>query len=610
MAICTSATIANTHEFIRKLLGEGVTVIDQDGSPQGRKVFVLYNPPLVNQELSIRRSAMLETITIGEYLQERGLQSIIFTATRRTVELIVSYLQRGRAKPDSVLGYRSGYLAEQRRRIESEMKAGVINTVVATSALELGIDVGGLDVILINGYPGSIASTRQQWGRAGRKGSDALGILVAGNDLIDQYLIKHPDYIFKGVPEQALINPDNPFILLHQLECALFERPFLKGEGFGSLSGEVTGRYLDILQKYGKVHRSGEKYLWKSDTYPASSISLRTTGAGEYLLQCEGEIIGKVDEASAYWMVHPKAVYIHNGQSYLVEKLDLEKHLAVLSSQVLDYYTQSISRTEYELLQETAREPAGGMTKYKGQVRVMRQVTGFKRIKWGSQEILDQEGLEMPLTEIVTSAYWFSLNDEIIENLKEKGSWNNSVNRYGSGWKKLSEKIRQRDSYTCQNCGRIEDGTVFHVHHKVPFKQFVNSYKANREENLITLCPGCHRLAEQEAYVQSVLAGLSWLLQNIAPLHLMCDRNDISVDIQQNSNLAEGQPAVIFHDTVPGGIGLSERLFEQHRKLLAEAKEVLECCDCRDGCPACTGPVAESGEGAKKKVAVMLNLEF
>jgi DEAD/DEAH box helicase domain-containing protein len=606
--ICTSATLANTQEFITRLIEEDVFVIDKDSSPQGRKVYALYNPPLINSELSIRRSSMLETISLGEYFTQGAQQTIIFAHTRRLVELIVSYLQRNLREPDSVLGYRSGYLAQQRREIETLMKAGEINTVVATSALELGIDVGGLDVIVICGYPGSIASTLQQWGRAGRKQADSLGVLVAGNDLIDQYLVKHADYIFAGFPEQALINPDNPFILLHHFECALFEKPFRSGERFGNLSSDETTQYLDLLQKYGKVHKSGEKYLWRSDTYPAGSISLRTTGSGEYILQCEGEIIGKVDEASAYWMVHPQAVYIHNGISYLVEELDFAAKIARLRQESLDYYTQSISRSDYELLKELERKEVTGAWKFKGQVRVERQVTGFKRIKWGSQEILDQGSLDMPLTELVTTAYWFCPEDEIIESLKSSGDWNNSPNQYGEGWRRLTEKIRKRDEYSCVNCGIKESGAAFHVHHKIPFRQFINRYEANREENLITLCPACHRLAEQETYIQSSLAGLSWLLQNIAPLHLMCDRSDIGVDVQRNSNLAGGKPAIIIYDTTPGGIGLATRLYRQHQQILAEAKEIVSECNCKDGCPACTGPVSESGEGAKSKVIALLKL--
>jgi DEAD/DEAH box helicase domain-containing protein len=333
---------------------------------------------------------------------------------------------------------------------------------------------------------------------------------------------------------------------------------------------------------------------------------LRTTGSGEYLLQCNGLLIGKVDEASAYWMVHPQAVYIHNGQSYLVEELDFEKQIATLSNKPLDFYTQSISRTDYELLQETGRDNATGAEKYQGQVRVERQVTGFKRIKWGSQEVLDQASLDMPVTEFVTTAYWFSPSPETIASLKASGDWNNTPNHYGAGWRKLSEKVRTRDDFTCQNCGKLETDKAFHVHHKIPFKQFVNRYDANREGNLITLCPTCHRLAEQEAYVQGSLAGLGWLLQNIAPLHLMCDRSDIRVDVQQKSNLTEGNPAVIFHDTVPGGIGLSTRLYSQHQQILAEAQDIVAGCECSAGCPACTGPVAESGEGAKIKVKELL----
>ncbi|MCF7920965.1 MAG: DEAD/DEAH box helicase [Candidatus Cloacimonetes bacterium] len=606
--ICTSATLADTAGFLKKLLERDIEVIDTDGSPQGKKYFAIYNPPLINQELSIRLSSLKVVVSLGAHLQKTGIQSLIFTQTRRMVELIVSYLQRKVEQPDDILGYRSGYLAEQRRAIEKSLKSGEISLVVATNALELGIDIGSLDAIIINGYPGSIASTRQQWGRAGRTGGSSLGILVAGSSLIDQYLVKHPAYLFAGSPEQALINPDNPFILLHQMECALFEKPFRSGESFGSLDAEDTGRYLDLLQKYGKVLKTGEQYLWKSDSYPASAISLRTTGAGEFLLLCRETIIGKVDEASAYWMVHPQAVYLHNGISYLVKDLDLEKKIAYLTEEGLDYYTQSISRTEYELLHLHEEVPEKGCSKSRGEVRVERQVTGFKQIKWGSQEILGQIGLDMPVRDMVTEAYWIAISDETVNTLKEKGYWNNVPNNYGIGWRKLTEKVRLRDDYTCQSCECAESGTAFHVHHKQPFRAYRNQYEANREENLVTLCPACHKLAEQEAYIQSTLAGMSWLLQNLAPLLLMCDWSDIQVNMDGRSSLADGKPAIIMHDSAPGGIGLSARLYDQHRYLMHQAQEIVENCTCTDGCPACTGPAAESGEGAKEKVRELLKL--
>jgi len=521
--------------------------------------------------------------------------------------LIVTYLHKNIKSPETIHGYRSGYLPSERRKIERLFREGTIRMTVATNAMELGIDIGGLDTVIICGYPGSIASTKQQSGRAGRKGSSSLSILVVSSNLLDQYLASHPEYLLENSPEQALINPDNPFILLHHLQCAVFEKPFLNTESYGNLKPESVGEYLELLQKYGKLFSSNNTFFWKSSSYPADEISLRTVGANEYLLQSEGKTIGKVDEGSAFWMTHPQAVYIHNGESYLVRNLDQKDHIIKMEKRKVDYYTQSQSRSEFELLTLKKVEKINGGDKFYGQLKVTDQVIGYKKMKWYSNEILGYETLDLPANRMITYGYWFSLADETVEKLDDLNLWKKQ-NDYGADWKSISEQVRERDKFTCRNCSAIEKNIHFDVHHKIPFRSFLSQKEANKPDNLITLCPACHREAEKQVMIRSGLAGLSYLLGNIAPLFLMCDRKDIRVHQEFSSKLADKRPAIIFHDSIPGGIGLSEKLYEIHDKMIEEAFAVVSKCECKDGCPACVGPVAENGVGAKEEVSGMIKM--
>lgn len=605
--ILTSATLSNIRVFISHLLEENFVLIDKDGSPRGVKHFMIYNPPFVNRELGIRRSAMQETIRLANLIfQEKG-QTLVFAQSRRMVELIVTYLHKIIKSPETIHGYRSGYLPNERRKIERKFREGSIRLTVATNAMELGIDIGGLDTVIICGYPGSIASTKQQSGRAGRRGSASISILVVTSNLLDQYLASHPEYLFDNSPEEALINPDNPFILLHHLQCAVFEKPFLNTESFGNLAPRIVGEYLDILQKFGKLFSSNDTFYWKSSSYPADEISLRTTGTKEFVLQSDQKTIGIVDEGSAYWLTHPNAVYIHNGESYLVQKLDLDNRLVELEKKTVDYYTQSQSKTEFELLKLKKEEQIKAGKKFYGQLKVTDQVVGYKKLKWYSNEILGYENLDLPETQIVTYGYWFSLSEDIIEKLESLNLWNKK-NEYGADWKTISQQIRERDEFTCQGCSIIEKDKNFHIHHKIPFRMFISHKEANKPENLVTLCPSCHREAEKQIFIQSGLAGFSYLLGNIAPLFLMCDRKDIRVHKESASKLAEKRPTIIINDSIPGGIGLSEKLYEIHDKIVSEAFSVVSQCECKDGCPACVGPVAENGVGAKEEVLEMLRL--
>jgi DEAD/DEAH box helicase domain-containing protein len=606
--ILTSATISNADEFIAKLIEADFKLIAHDGSPRGEKHFIIYNPPIIDAELGIRRSALKESIRFGKLMRDAEQQTLIFAHTRRMVELVVTYLQKGLLAPEKIRGYRAGYLPAERRQIEQQLRSGQVQVVAATNAMELGIDIGGLDCVIINGFPNSIASTLQQSGRAGRAGKPSLTIFVATSQLIDQYLATHPEYLLEGSPEQALIDPDNALILLHHLQCAVFEKPFLSREKFGQVASEIVGDYLQILQKYGKLHYADDQYFWRSERYPAQEISLRNLGAGQFVLQEKQRTIGIVDQNSAYWMVHPQAVYLHDGNSYLVEKLDLENHIAHLRQEDSSYYTQALSQTEFELIKTKKSAAVPGAKKYFGQIKVLDQVTGYKRLKWNSNEILGYENLEMPQSKTITYGYWFSIKDKLVKQLVESGAWNNQANDYGSKWPQISRRIRERDQHRCQHCGIVETDKAFDVHHLKPLKSFSSLQQANQAENLVTLCKACHRKAETKVYIQSGLAGLSYLLNNIAPLHLMCDITDIKAKFEAKSSLADAKPTLIFYDAMSGGIGLSEKLYQLHDKLLAQALQIVQECPCSEGCPACTGPVGEDGESAKSKVKQLLKL--
>jgi DEAD/DEAH box helicase domain-containing protein len=346
--ILTSATIGNPGELAERLVEAPVALVDEDGSARGERHFLIYNPPITDPDLGLRRSLLQESVRLAEDLLTYGLQTIVFGRTRRSVEIILTTLrdrsadipsppgrlsqgERGGGSPPhtsqgqaaggrgapSLRGYRSGYLPSQRREIEQGLRRGDVRLVVATTALELGIDIGSLEAAVLAGYPGTIAASWQQAGRAGRGEAPALAVLVASASPLDQFLARHPDYFFGRSPEQGLINPDNLLILLEHLRCAAFELPFQAGERFGGLEAERLAEFLDFLQSQGVLHRSGPKYFWAADQYPAQGVSLRSASADMVVLQVQEtddrpwRVLGQVDIPSAAWMVHPGAVYLH-----------------------------------------------------------------------------------------------------------------------------------------------------------------------------------------------------------------------------------------------------------------------------------------------------------
>lgn len=610
--ILTSATIANPAELAEKLIEEPVTLIDQDGAPQGQRHFLIYNPPLLDQQLGIRKSSLIEGTALASQLIDNGLQTIIFGRTRRMIELILTYLRN--LHPDApetaIRGYRSGYLRQERREIEEGLRTGKVRAVVATSALELGIDIGDLEAAIIIGYPGSIAASRQQAGRAGRKSNTSLAILVTAANAMDQYLALHPEYFFERSPEQALIEPNNLLILMQHIRSAAFELPFSADQTYGRLDPEQFTQFLKVLTAAGELHEQSGIFYWMADKYPSADISLRSASPEVVSLlvptQHGHQAIGQVDRASAYWMVHPDAVYIHEGQPYLVDQLDLETSTAHMHAVDLDYFTEPHQNITIENHKTIHQVQSLGCIKFFGELTVQSQVVGYRKIRWFTRENIGSGKVELPPSHLETVGYWLAIDEWVIDHLRDEMLWNADANDYGREWMKIRQKILLRDEYRCKACGVSGSLQPLHVHHIQPFKNFTLLEAANALSNLITLCPVCHRKAEQNIRIRSGLAGMTYVLGNLAPLLIMCDSEDIGVHSEIQSPLGDGQPTIIIYDNVPGGIGLSERLFDQHLFLLQQGMETVNACPCLDGCPSCVGPIGEDGYGGKKEALALL----
>lgn len=614
--ILASATIGNPKELAEKLIEYPVELIDNDGSSKGERHFIIYNPPVTDPSLGLRKSAILESVRLATNLLKHNVQSVIFARTRRTVEILLTNLQslitnyQLPITTHQIRGYRSGYLPTQRREIEQGLRDGSVKTVVATTALELGIDIGGLGAAILVGYPGTIASTRQQAGRAGRGDAPAVSVLVASPNPLDQFLAHHPQYFFGRSPEQALVNPNHLLILLEHLRCAMFELPFQSQESFGSLSWELIEEYLQFLVSNQESHVSNEKYFWMRDQYPAANISLRSASPQSFVLQTLTEddkplTIGTVDGESAHWMIHTGAIYMHEAQQYFVQELNLEHHTAQLVPVGLDYYTEAQQKSEIEVLNQSAQATVLGGEKGYGEIQVTNQVIGFKKIRWFTNENLGQEELDLPPSQLQTTGYWLTLSEEVVNHLRESGAWTNDANDYGVNWSQIREAVRKRDQFTCQVCGAKEVNHQHDVHHKIPFRAFTSKEEANRLENLTTLCQRCHHQVEQNVRMRSGLAGLGFVLGNLAPLFLMCDQRDLGVHTDPAGSINK-QPSIVLYDLVPAGIGFSQKLFEIHDELIQRAYELVTQCECADGCPSCVGPGGENGVGGKNETLEIL----
>lgn len=410
--ILCSATIANPGELAGMLIEEPLMVINENGAPQAEKHFILFNPPMVNLELGLRRSSLLEARQVATGLIRKGVQTIVFTRSRLGVEVLLTYLRQAlKTKPgedSSIRGYRGGYLPRERRAIEQGLRKGLIKGVVSTNALELGIDIGALDACIMTGYPGSIASTWQQAGRSGRRSGVSMAMMIANSEPLNQYIVSNPDYFFGRTPERALADPDNLIILTNHVRCAAFELPFDHNECFGT--AEIS-QILNFLAGEETLYLSDGRYHWMEDTYPAEEISLRSaTRENIVIIDVTGsdpQVIGEVDRFSAPMLVHEEAIYMHSGQQYQVEKLDFAEKKAYVRQVEVNYFTDANLAVDLKVL-DIYEQEADKVIRACGEVRINALVSMFKKIRFNTHENLGAGPVDLPETEMHTTAFWLS----------------------------------------------------------------------------------------------------------------------------------------------------------------------------------------------------------
>ena len=531
--ICASATIANPRELAEAVIEAPVELIDQNGAPSGRRHVLVVNPPVANQELGIRSSVLLTGQRLAERLIGGGVQTIAFARSRTAVEVLTSYLRETfeppPGHPHPIRGYRGGYLPNERREIEAGLRDGRVRGVVATNALELGIDIGGLDAAISVGYPGTIASTWQQMGRAGRRTGTSLSALVCSSAPIDQFLAAHPEYLFDSSPEHGLVNPDNLHVLINHLRASSFELPVPAAERFGI---DETPSLLDVLEEDGYLRRADDdRYYWSHQNFPASDFSLRS-GAPENVVIVDttgdrNRVLGEVDLFAAPLLVHEKAIYIHEGVQHHVDRLDWDERKAYVTRTDVDYYTDAdlgITLKVLEVFEEADERPAG--IRQRGEVMVAWKVTMFKKIKFHTHENVGWGSISIPEQEMHTTSCWL-----------------------------------------------------------VPPAELVNRYDRDT--------------------LDGALIGLARIARTTGALLLMCDPRDLGVLAQVQAPFT-GRPTLYLYDAVPGGVGLTERLFTLIDELVRACRAAVDSCPCRDGCPACVGPAIEVGRRGKATVSALL----
>jgi len=563
--ICCSATVANPGEHAEKVIEKNVTLIDRSGAPTSAKTFVLYNPPIVNRELGIRQSALTPVRTMAGELIKNGIQTIVFTTSRLNVEVMTKYLKdmfKDKKPIDDhfVTGYRGGYLPKLRRSIEKGLREREVMGVVSTNALELGIDIGALEACIMAGYPGTIASTWQQAGRAGRRSGESLAVLVARSTPMDQFIVENADYFFTRSPEHCRINPDNLLILLHHIKSAAFELPFEKGEKFGA---EPLEEFLGYLEEKGVLHKVDNRWHWAAESYPADEVSLRTvnpenvvvvdtTDAGSH------RIIAEVDWDSAFTTVHDGAIYMVESQQYHVDKLDLERNKAYVRKVDSDYYTDAMTYTNVRVLDEFDVKKSGGVNAEHGEVQVVRKVVGYKKIKFYTSENVGFGDVNLPEKQMHTTSYWFTVPwDRLLTLDFRREDIIDGLLGLSYSLHHLAAILLMADIRDIDHCIGDKSGQ-WYVRH-------------GRDRRVITTAPG--EIAGTEG--------------------VMVDAYD---------------PTVFIFDAYPGGVGFSELLFEQHETLLDLARGLISSCPCEHGCPMCVGPVLEVGPQAKGAALAILDL--
>lgn len=598
--IFCSATLSNGKALAEKMTGEPFISITDDTSGNGTRDIIFLNPPVINEELQLRAGAIVTASKAAQYLLETNRQILLFCQSRQSVEFTVRRLRDYKVDAS---GYRSGYLARERRSIESGLKSGETRCIAATNALELGMDIGGIDAVISIGYPGSISAMMQRQGRAGRKNGDSRFILVGSQTPTDQYIINHPDFLFEKEYEPVLIDPDNLLILLQHLQCSLYEIPFSSRESYGNLTVEETQDLLNYFAAQGIARFAGDHFYWLDSGLPQATVSLRSAGLNRIgIMSSESgkpELIGEVDQSSAYWMVHPGAIYYHNGVSYLIEELDLQNNTASAKRFIAPYSTQAQKQSHISVNEILSSAEKGESDVHTANVTVKTQVVSYKKTDNETHRTLEIIPLEMPEEVLETKAFIIVLKESFRNELRDSLQWNSDKNDYGPDWPRIRRSVIERDNHECTLCHTRGDVSLLHVHHIQPYRSFPEKSKANDLNNLVTLCPDCHHRVEQSVQMRSGLAGFANAFHQLAALFIECDPGDISISIEPDCPDFDGRPAIFLFENTPGGIGLSEAIAERCTEINTAVTELIRSCPCQDGCPGCVGAAGENGIGGK-----------
>ena len=561
--ILCSATIANPAELAGPLIDAEVSAITDRGAPAGARHQRVWFPPVVNPDLGIRASARSQTTRIARMAVKRGLKSILFAQSRLMVEVLTKYMKdtfdSDPRSPARVAAYRGGYLPTERRAMEKKLRAGSIDCVVSTSALELGVDIGSLDVCVLNGYPGTIAGTWQRLGRAGRRQRTAVGVLVASSLPLDQYMIRNPEFFLGASPEQARIDPDQLLILLDHIRCAAFELPFRDGEAFGK---EQLNDMLAYLEEHGVVHREGNQWHWMTDSYPANSVSLRSVAEGNFVVidttAGAQTVIAEVDFSSAPETIYAGAIYMIQSSPYQVERLDWEGRKAFVTRTRADYYTDAIDYTRLKILERFEQAGEKQYAVAQGEVHLVRRIAGYKKIRYYTHENVGYGNIDLPDQEMHTTAVWWQVQAEALDAA-------------------FASRHMALDGF-------LGAGYAMHI------------------------VAAMRMLSEPRDVGRAVGDGNAEWFATVGANGRGQMRNSAGEAVDPGQ-LQQFTPTLFLYDNYPGGIGISAPLFDIRSAIVADARQLVSACACRHGCPSCIGPILASDEVrgyAPKQVALQV----
>ncbi len=549
--VLCSATIANPGELATRLIEDDVETIDESGAPRGEKTLLLWNPPVVNPDLGIRASARSQSTRIARLAVKAGLKCILFAQTRTMVEVLTKYLKdtfdNDPRRPPRVKAYRGGYLPPQRRDTEKKLRAGNIDCVIATSALELGVDIGALDVCVLNGYPGTIAGTWQRLGRAGRRERPSLGVLVATSQPLDQFMVRHPDFFLGASPEHARIEPEQLLILLDHVRCAAFELPFNDGERFGGADVDELLAYLEDEQL---LHHEGGRWHWMADSYPANAVGLRTVAEGNFVVvDITGggkRIIAEVDYSGAPLSLYEGAIYMLQARPWQVERLDWEGRKAYVRETNADYYTEAIDYTRLKVLETFEDDKLRAAASAHGEVHLVRRVAGYKKIRYYSHENVGFGNVNLPDQEMHTTAVWWTLHPDVHH-------------------RRFASRHQVLDGFL---------GAAHAMH-------FVAAMLS---------------MSEPRDLGRAVGASDATWFTTLGNAGRGETRSSAGEDMDWEADGAQFRPTVFLYDNYPGGIGLSAPLYDLRARVVDGARRLVAACGCAAGCPACIGPILGSEE--------------